>query len=327
MTPRLSLLGTGGTISAVESATVSTSRGAADLSAEGGHGPWQVRSRDVMRVSSRAIGPTEMWQLARAVEEEVAAGAEGVVITHGTDTLEETAYALSLLLRPRVPVVLTGAMRQPGAPGADGPANVQASLVAAADQRLAAYGPVVVFADQVYAARGVTKKHSALVAAFGSPLTGPIGSVVEGRLRLVQAAVPETFVAPGAEPPTQRVEVLWAVAGADDLLVRAVAGKVDGLVVAGTGGAHLPPTMAEAVVGLVEAGTPVVLASRCADGPQVLTETYTGIGSEVHLLSAGLLFGDDLSPIKCRLRLLFGLAAGLESATLFPSPASGRTHR
>lgn len=325
MTPRISLLGTGGTISAVESATVSTSRGAADFSAEGGAGPWQLSSRDVMRVSSRAIGPTEMWQLARAVEEEVAAGADGVVITHGTDTLEETAYALSLLLPPRVPVVLTGAMRQPGAPGADGPANVHASLVAAGDPRLAEYGPVIVFADQVHLARWVTKQHSALVSAFGSPPVGPVGTVVEDQLLLLQPPpTPAWTMAPGAEPPAQRVEVLWAVAGADDLLVHAVAGRTDGLVVAGTGGGHLPPQMAAETVALAESGTPVVLASRCAHGPQVLTETYTGPGSEVHLLSAGLFSGDDLSPIKCRLRLLFGLAAGLEPETLFPAYGSTR---
>ncbi|MGO1971659.1 MAG: asparaginase [Propionibacteriaceae bacterium] len=317
MSPRISLLGTGGTISAVQSASVPDSRGAADLSAEGGRGPWQVHGRDVMRVSSRAIGPAEMWQLARAVEEEVAAGADGVVITHGTDTLEETAYALSLLLEPRVPVVLTGAMRQPGAPGADGPANVHASLVAAADPRLAVYGPVVVFADEVHAGRSVTKRHSALVSAFASPPVGPVATVVEERVRLLQPPSPESSLLRVTEAPAQRVELLWAVAGADGLLVRALAGQVDGLVVAGTGGGHLPPAMAADVVALVESGTPVVLASRCADGPQVLTETYTGPGSEVHLLSAGLLSGGDLSPIKCRLRLLFGLAAGLEPGILF----------
>lgn len=324
MSPRISLLGTGGTISAVHSASVSDSRGAAELSAEVGTGSWQVRTRDVMRVSSRAIGPTEMWQLARAVEEEVSAGADGVVITHGTDTLEETAYALSLLLSPRIPVVLTGAMRQPGAPGADGPANVHASLVAAADPRLAAWGPVVVFADQVHAARWVTKRYSALVSAFASPPVGPIGTVIEDRLRLVQpppTGTPPTGTPPlglGEGPPSPRVELLWAVAGADGRLVRALSGQVDGLVLAGTGGGHLPPAMAAEAVAMVENGIPVVLASRCAEGPQVLSETYSGPGSELHLRSAGLLPAGDLAPVKCRLRLLFGLAAGVEPHALFP---------
>jgi L-asparaginase len=297
--------------------------GAAQMKAGLPTGPWQIHARDVMRKPSRAMAPLDMWNLALAVREEIDTGADGVVITHGTDTLEETTYALALVLDPTVPVVLTGAMRPPHTPGADGPANLQSALAAAASRELAPYGPVVVFQDEIHVARWVTKKHSARIAAFASPAAGPVGAIVEGQVHLMLGPVPGADRL-GAEPapPRHRVELVWTTAGADGFLVQVLAGKVDGLVVAGTGGGHLPPLLAEELVGLVAEGCPVVLSSRCGDAPQVLMNTYGGVGSEVHLLGAGLFSGQSLAPLKCRLRLLFGLAAGLSGAELFERTAS-----
>jgi L-asparaginase len=313
----VSLLGMGGTIATVPHPDgARAGRPAADLSDALPPGV-QVRPRDVRTVSSRAVTPGDMWALAQAVREEIAGGADGVVVTHGTDTIEETAYALALLVDTRVPVVLTGAMRGGHLPGADGPANVAAAVAAAACPRMAAYGPVVVFQDEIHVARLVAKAHSTRVAAFGSPAAGPVGHVSEGRAHLLLGPPPVPDLLPETAPPRARVEALWAAAGTDGALVDALAGTVDGLVVAGTGGGHLPPPFAEAAVRLAESGTPVVLASRCADGPQ-LRRTYGGTGSERHLLGAGLLPAGVLSPVKARLRLLFGLSAGIAAADLFP---------
>lgn len=319
MTAKISLLGTGGTISTTPGeAGAVPGLHAAEMTAALPMGPWQIQARDVMKKSSRAIGPSDMWDLARAVGEEIAAGADGVVITHGTDTLEETAYALALLLEPTVPVVLTGAMRRPHDPGADGPANLQSALVAAASRELAPYTPVVVVQDEIHVARWVTKQHSARIAAFASPANGPVGAIVEGRVHLMLGPIPASDRLPAESArPRHRVELLWTTAGADGLLVQALAGKIDGLVVAGTGGGHVPPLLAEALVSLAADGCPVVLASRCGDAPQVLTNTYGGVGSEGHLLGAGLVSGGSLSALKCRLRLVFGLAAGLTANELF----------
>lgn len=315
---RISLLATGGTVS-----TSTTPNGA--LPAIGavtlaetiaGRRDFEVTARDVFRVSSRATTLQNMWDLAVAVREEIEAGADGVVITHGTDTLEETAYALALLVDTPIPVALTGAMRVPGTPGQDGPANIAAAVAVASTGSFARFGPVVVFQDEIHVARWVTKTHSTRVAAFGSPATGPVGHVVEDRaFALLGPGPTERLSRIGA--PQSRVELLWAVAGGDGLIVDAIGDQVDGLVVAGTGGGHVAPPFADSLTRLAATGVPVVLASRCADA-QVLQHTYGGIGSEVHLRAAGLHSAGSLPPVKARLRLAFGLSAGIPATELFP---------
>lgn len=321
----VSLLGTGGTIAAREGPAGATpGRGVEELL----HGlrsdpETEVRARDVMQVASRSTTPRDMWELAQAVQEEIAAGATGVVVTHGTDTMEETAYALALLLDTPVPVVLTGAMRPAHVPGSDAAANLAGALCAARAPALAAYGPVVVHQDEVHAARWVTKMFSSRVAAFASPSAGPVGLISEGAVTLLLGPPPGSDRLPATSPPARRVELVWAVAGADGLLVDSVAGHVDGLVVAGTGGGHVSSPLAESLLRLVAAGRPVVLASRCA-GPHVLHGTYGGVGSEIQLLADGLLSAADLPPLKARLRLLFGLSADLPAERLFPAPEGVR---
>lgn len=315
----VSVLGMGGTIATVPHADgARAGRGAGDL-VEGLPLDVRLRARDVRTVSSRAVTPDDMWALAWAVREELADGVDGVVISHGTDTLEETAYALALLVEPAAPVVLTGAMRGGHLPGADGPANLAAAVAAAACPELAAYGPVVVFQDEIHVARLVTKAHSTRVAAFASPAAGPVGYVSEGRAELLLGPPPVRDLLPATAPPTARVELVWATAGSGAALVDAIAGDLDGLVVVGTGGGHLSPPLTEAVERVVGSGAPVVLASRCADGPQ-LRDTYGGVGSERYLFAAGLLPAGILSPVKARLRLLFGRSAGLAPHDLFGAP-------
>ena len=276
-----------------------------------------VRARDVVKISGRGVTLKNMWDLAQMVHEEIEAGVDGIVVTHGTDTLEETAYALALLVDTVVPVVVTGAMRVPGTPGADGPANLNAAFAVAQNPAFASFGPVVVFQDEIHLARWATKTHSARVAAFSSPAAGPVGHVVEGRAIAFSGAPIYKDTLPRTAPPDKRVELLMAVAGADGMVVDAIADRIDGLVVAGTGGGHVAPPFAKSLVDLAHGGLPVVLASRCADA-QVLEHTYGGPGSEVDLLGNGIHPAGNLSAIKARLRLAFGLSAGLSAAELFP---------
>jgi L-asparaginase len=314
----ISLLAMGGTIATQPAADGPRPTRNAEQLIGGIKLPARVRTRDVRTMSSRALAPADIWALAETVREEIAAGSDGVVITHGTDTMEETAYALALLVDTPVPVVLTGAMRAVHLAGPDGAANVAAAVAAAAHPALAAYGPVIVFQDEIHVARLVTKAHSARVAAFASPAAGPVGYVAEDTVELLLGPPPMTDRLPATADPDKRVDVVWAAMGTGHEIVDAISGDIDGLVVAANGGGHLSPRLAESVIRVARSGRPVVMASRCADGPQ-LRHSYGGAGSETHLFRAGLIPAGILSPVKARLRLLFGLSAGLQAAQIFPN--------
>jgi L-asparaginase len=275
-----------------------------------------VTGADVKQVPSRAITPADMCALAHEVRKGVAEGYDGIVVTHGTDTMEETAYALALQLDVDIPVVLTGSMRPSHDPGADGPANLLRALLVATTPDAGRLGPVVVMQDEIHLARWATKVHTSRVAAFSSPGLGPVGNVVEGKVRLHACCAPRDYLGL-PDKLDKRVEIIWVAAGADGLLVDAAATVAQGLVVAGTGGGHVPPQMIRSLQSAVERGLPVVLASRCVDGP-VLEDTYGGVGSETHLRSIGLHSAGTLAPIKARLRLLTALALGKGAAEVFP---------
>lgn len=318
--PKVLLVALGGTISAVpnERGHSVPARSAADIlaSVPGAEDLVELRMADTKQVPSRAITPADMCSLAREIHAGVEDGCEGVVVTHGTDTMEETAYALALMVDANVPLALTGAMRLAHDAGADGPANLMSALRVAATPEAGALGPVVVMHDEVHAARWVTKLHTCRVAAFCSPGFGPVGQIVEGRVRLHATGSGRDYLGL-PDQLNQRVELVWVSAGADGLLVEAAAAAADGLVVAGTGGGHVPPAMAESLREVVYRGLPTVLASRCVGGP-VLEETYGGVGSETYLTEIGLQPAGLLSPLKARLRLLTTLALGIDASEAFP---------
>ncbi|MEU1954880.1 asparaginase [Nocardia rhamnosiphila] len=317
----LTLLGTGGTISTLPGADGAIPRMTANELA-GSLGVDRIRAKDVFTRSSREIGPEEAWIMASAIEDEIRAGATGVVVTHGTDTIEETAYALALLVDPVIPIVLTGAMRSPHMPGADGPANLRAAACAASCAEVADYGPVVVMHDEIHLASLVTKGHGASVSAFGSPAAGPVGRIVENEPLLLLGPPRRSALLSRRTAPTKRVEIVNVCGGDDGLAVDSAAERSDGLVLAGTGAGHISAAAAVAAERAVAAGVPVVFASRCADG-LTLAGTYGGAGSETELLRAGLVRSRFLNPAKARLRLLFGLSAGLGPDELFPSTEKG----
>lgn len=318
--PRILLAALGGTISASpdDRGRNAPARSGADIlrSVPAARDFVEVQVADVQRVPSRAVTPADMCALADSIRAGAAKGYDGIVVTHGTDTMEETAYALALQLDLDTPVVLTGAMRPGHEPGPDGPSNLMAALRVATTPKVASLGPVIVMHDEVHAARWATKMHTCRVAAFSSPAFGPVGYVVEGRVTLNSCSAGRDYLG-APETLDRRVELVWVAAGSDGLLVEAAAAAADGLVVAGAGGGHVPPEMAEALQEAVAGGLPVVLASRCVGGP-VLEETYGGVGSETHLLEAGLLSAGALSPLKARLRLLTALALGMDPAEVFP---------
>jgi len=318
--PRVLLIALGGTISAApdEVGRSFPARAAMDLlsSVQDAAAIADVTAADVKQVPSRAVTPADMCALAHEVCDGIAKGYDGIVVTHGTDTMEETAYALALQLDVNIPIVLTGSMRPSHEPGADGPANLIGALRVATTPAAGRLGPVIVMQDEIHLARWVTKVHTSRVAAFSSPELGPVGHVVEGKVHLRVRCAPGDYLGM-PDKLDKRVEIIWVSAGADGLLVDAAATVAQGLIVAGTGGGHVPPQMTGSLQSAVERGLPVVLASRCIDGP-ILESTYGGVGSETHLRSIGLHSAGALAPIKARLRLLTALALGKGAAEVFP---------
>ncbi|MPZ25423.1 MAG: asparaginase [Micromonosporaceae bacterium] len=282
----------------------------------------EVRAEELRRVPGGSVRLTDLYALAGVVRERLAAGFGAAVVTQGTDTIEESAYLLDLLHADRAPVVVTGAMRNPSLAGADGPANLLAAVQVAAAPEARGQGVLVVFNDEIHAARRVRKTHATNPATFGSPDGGPLGFVVEGRPQLVnrlpgRTVIPAAAVAAGDGPAGARpvrVALVTVTLGDDGGLLAGLADRADGLVVAAFGAGHVPEWLVEPLAGLADR-IPVVLASRTGAGP-VLAATYGFPGSERDLLSRGLVRAGFLGPEKARILLHALLSAGADRATI-----------
>ncbi|MFC1414301.1 asparaginase [Streptacidiphilus sp. N1-12] len=267
---------------------------------------------DVDAVGSANLTFAQITALVEAASAAVAAGARGVVVTQGTDTLEETAFLVDLLWPHPEPFVLTGAMRNPTLAGPDGPANLLAAARTAASPAARGLGALVAFNDEIHAARWVRKTHSTSTATFASPNAGPIGQVIEGRVRLLTTPLRHQPLPLGSLEPSPVVRVALHTVTLDDDAegLTAVAGTAQGLVVAGFGVGHVPAVLADPL-GDLAARMPVVLASRTGSG-SVLRHTYGATGSETDLLGRGLINAGLLDPYKSRVLLRLLLARGAD---------------
>jgi L-asparaginase len=272
---------------------------------------------EVAEISAASLRQVPGWALALDDLVEVAAeagrrmgeGAAGVVVTQGTDSIEETAFALDLLVEGDGPVVVTGAMRNPTLPGADGPANLLAAVRVAASGWARGVGAVVVMNDEIHAARHVRKAHTQSPAAFRSAGAGPIGWVSEGSIRIPLRPADRQHVRSPDEHASHEVALVGVWPGDDGRILRAVGDLgYDGLVVGGMGGGHVPPAAAEVLEGLA-ARMPVVLASRTGGG-ETLARTYDPPGSEMDLLARGLIPSGALDGPKARILLALLLRSG-----------------
>ena len=252
------------------------------------------------------IGAPDALRIARAAAAEAEAG-RGVVLTAGTDTLEELAVLCDVLHAGEAPIVLTGAMRPASAPGADGPANLLDAVAVAAAPEAAGLGAVLVFAGRVHAARAVRKVDSTAPDAFASPRLGPVGHVHEGRTRIGRRVERRPPVPVAALDAT--VHVVAAGLGTDGALVdAAVAAGADGLVAVLLGAGHTPPPFLAA---LRRAATriPVVATVRPERGA-ILRGTYAFEGAEGDLRATAVICAAALSPAAARIALMACLGAG-----------------
>lgn len=268
-----------------------------------------VSAVSMMQVPGSELAIEDLVEVAREAVRRLDAGAAGVVVTQGTDSIEETGFVLDLLVDREAPVVVTGAMRNPTLPGADGPANLLAAVQAAASETARGAGTVVVFNDEIHAARYVQKTHTQNPAAFRSPATGPIGWIAENRPRIAARPASRSRLNPESLEGDHEVALLKTGAGDDGRLLRAVAELgYSGLVVEGLGGGHVPSPMVEPLARLAR-DMPVILASRTGAG-QVPRSTYDFPGSEMDLIRRGLIPAGDLDGLKARLLLTLLLRSG-----------------
>jgi L-asparaginase len=270
-----------------------------------------LEARDVQAVPSGSLTFAQVLDVVAIASRAVAEGADGVVVTQGTDTLEETAFLVDLVWPHEAPFVLTGAMRQPAMAGADGPANVLAAVRAAAAGQTRGAGVLVVLNDEVHAARWVRKTHSTNPATFASPSTGPLGHVVEGRVRMLLSPARHKPLPAGFDRERlegARVALHVVTLDDDGAQLEGLETTHQGLVVAGFGVGHVPAVLAPRLGALAER-MPVVLTSRTGSG-SVLRHTYSAPGSETDLRRRGLIDGGFLDPYKARVLLRLLLAAG-----------------
>lgn len=273
----------------------------------------QLEAVAFRQTASGDLTLADLVALAREITRRFEDGVSGVVITQGTDTIEETSFALDLLVSGDRPVVVTGAMRNPTLAGPDGPANLLAAVQVAASPAASGLGTVVVFNDEVHAARFVRKTHTSSPATFRSVTVGPLGWIVEGRPRIAFRMPALAGVPYAVDGEVPAVALLTAVLGDDSRLIGQVAALgYSGLVLEAFGGGHVPAHVVPALAELA-ARLPVILASRTGGG-EMLQHTYGFPGSERDLLARGLIPAGFLDGRKARILLSVLLASGCDLA-------------
>ena len=306
--PTVVVLGTGGTISGTAASpddnigyVAGTVGVDALVAVVPGPSGVRVESEQIAQLDSKDMDFATWRRLAARVGHHAARSeVSGIVVTHGTDTLEETAYFLARVVPLAKPVVLTGAMRPASSREADGPRNLADAIAVAAHAGRA--GVVVAFAGTLHSARAVRKVHSSRLEAFASGEAGPLASIEAGRLvekgpwPVAEATGLDLVSVP--DEPWPWVEIVTSDAGADGRAVRAlVAARVAGIVVAATGNGSVHRELAAALEEVTAAGVRVLRATRCLDG---------GVAekADARFASAG-----DLTPVKARVELMLQLLA------------------
>ena len=272
----------------------------------------EVHALDFFNLPSPHIKPKHMLVLYQKIKEE-ADRYDGFVITHGTDTLEETAYFLDTMEVPHKPIVLTGAMRSSNELGSDGVYNYLSALRVASDDKAADKGVLVVMNDEIHAAKYVTKTHTTNVSTFQTPTHGPLGLIMKHEILYFKTAEPRVRF--DLDRIQGLVPIIPVYAGmTEELLDLLPVDQLDGLIIQAFGAGNVPKETAQKLNDLIQEGLPIALVSRCFNG--IAEPVYAYEGGGVCLQNAGVFFVKELNAQKARLKLLIAINAGLTGEEL-----------
>ncbi len=269
-----------------------------------------VTVREFSNLPSEFMTPEKMLALSRFIDAVDQEGwADGFVITHGTDTLEETAFFLENTLHTGKPVVITGAMRGASDLSADGPANILAAVRVAAGDEAQGEGVLAVLSDHIHAAWDVEKTHATAPDTFQSPQWGPVGTVYGSGVVFGRHVIRRRKLHP--EDIAHHVWLVKCAAGTEaDILLAAREAQADGVIVEGFGCGNVPLSVNDGIHELLKADIPVVLVSRTQSGR--VEKEYGYEGGAAALEKAGVILGGSLSGQKARLLLMIALGMGMK---------------
>jgi L-asparaginase len=251
-----------------------------------------------------------MWSLRNRIADHLERPeVTGVVVTHGTDTLEETAYLVARSLPTDKPVVFTGAMRTVSDLGWDGPANLLEAVRVAASPEMRGFGALVVISGQIFAALDATKTNTHLLDAFESPGIGPLGVLDEGELIMHRELPPSPPIVSAASLATP-VDIIFVAAGCDERLLDASRTTAKAVVIAAMGRGNVPPAVVPAIQRWIDEKKPVVLTSRAQGGRVGHTYGYAGGGRRLEEI--GVIFGGSRRAQQARIDLMLALGAGMD---------------
>ena len=314
MPKKILVLHTGGTISmqADDSGAVVTSQDNPMNHVSNPLEGVEVHALDFFNLPSPHIKPKHMLALYQKIKEE-ADHYDGFVITHGTDTLEETAYFLDTMEVPHKPIVLTGAMRSSNELGSDGVYNYLSALRVASDDKAADKGVLVVMNDEIHAAKYVTKTHTTNVSTFQTPTHGPLGLIMKHEILYFKTAEPRVRF--DLDKIQGLIPIIPVYAGmTEELLDLLPVDQLDGLIIQAFGAGNVPKETAQKLNALIQEGLPIALVSRCFNG--IAEPVYAYEGGGVCLQNAGVFFVKELNAQKARLKLLIAINAGLTGEEL-----------
>jgi L-asparaginase len=265
----------------------------------------QIESNTFSNLPGPHMTPEAMLQLSKHIQKMLSReDITGVVVTHGTDTLEETAFLLDLTIKNSKPVVVTGSMRNSSELGYDGPANLAASICTVISEEAKSRGVLVCLNDELNCASEVTKSNSMSLDTFKSPNFGPIGIVDSNEVIFYRDSLRKQHIL--TDVIESKVDLIKCAAGMDSKLINfCIEQGTKGLVIEAMGRGNIPPQMIQGIENAISKGIPVVLVSRCFQGRVLDSYGYPGGGKELRNL--GVIFGDNLPGQKARIKLMAAL--------------------
>jgi L-asparaginase len=266
----------------------------------------QIESYNFSNLPSPQMSPETMLELSKYIQKLLnREDITGVVVTHGTDTLEETAFLLDLTIKSEKPVVVTGAMRNGSELGYDGPANLAASICTVISNEAKNRGVLVCLNDELNCASEVTKSNSMSLDTFKSPNFGPIGIVDSNEVIFYRDSIKKQHIE--TDKIESRVDLIKCAAGMDSKIINyCIEQGSKGFVIEALGRGNVPPLMVEGMQNAINKGIPIVLVSRCFQGRVLDSYGYHGGGKE--LRNMGVIFGDNLPGQKARIKLMLALS-------------------